>query len=253
MTVPSHDHRVADRFGSRADAYLTSATHAAGPDLTAMTEVLAARRPEHLLDLGCGGGHVSFHAAPLARQVTAYDLSQDMLATVARAAATRDLANITTRQGPAEHLPFDANSFDCVVTRYSAHHWRDVPAALAEMRRVLRPGGQLLAMDVFAPAAPLLDSHLQTIEMLRDPSHVRNYDLAEWRTLLTLAGFQPQAPRCWRLRLAFQAWVERIGTPAAHIPALLSLQAGASSEVKDYFVIETDGTFTLDTMMIVAD
>lgn len=253
MKIPSHDHRVADRFGSRADAYLTSATHAAGPDLTAMADILAAGRPGHLLDLGCGGGHVSFHAAPFAGQVTAYDLSPAMLATVARAATARGLTNITTRQGPAERLPFDSDAFDCIVTRYSAHHWRDVPAALAEMRRVLRPGGQLLVMDVFAPAAPLLDSHLQTIEMLRDPSHVRNYDLDEWRTLLTLAGFRPQAPRCWRLRLAFQAWVERIGTPAAHIPALLSLQANASAEVKDHFVIETDGTFTLDTMMIVAE
>lgn len=244
---------VARRFGARADAYVSSAVHAAGPDLVALADLLRATPPENLLDLGCGGGHVSFTAAPLAGSVTAYDLSPDMLAVVARTARERGFANITTQQGPVEALPFADASFDHVVTRYSAHHWRDVPLALAEMRRVLKPGGRAVVMDVFAPSHPLLDSHLQTLEMLRDPSHVRNYDLAEWQSMLETAGFRPQVPHCWRLRLEFQSWVDRIGTPDLHRPALLSLQAKAAAEVKAHFAVEPDGTFTLDTMLIVAE
>jgi len=140
-----------------------------------------------------------------------------------------------------------------VATRYSAHHWRDVPAALAEMRRVVRPGGRAMVMDVFAPANPLLDTHLQTLEMLRDPSHVRDYSVAEWVGMLHQAGFHPQTPQSFRLRLEFTSWVERIGTPTDHIPALRSLAAHAPAEVKDHFDIEPDGSFVIDTMFILAD
>ncbi|MQP64159.1 methyltransferase domain-containing protein [Niveispirillum sp. SYP-B3756] len=251
--IPQHQSRVAESFGNRAEAYVQSAVHAGGPDLAAMVAQLQARAAGSLLDLGCGGGHLSFHAAPLVGQVVAYDLSGAMLAAVEKAAAARNLGNISTRQGPAEMLPFDNASFDVVATRYSAHHWRNVPAALAEMRRVVRPGGRAMVMDVFAPASPLLDTHLQTLETLRDPSHVRDYSLMEWDAMLRRAGFQPQVPQSFRLRLEFTSWVERIGTPAAHIPALRSLLGHASAEVKEHFAIEPDGSFTIDTMFILAD
>jgi SAM-dependent methyltransferase len=243
---------VTQQFGPRADAYVNSPTHAAGPDLTALQSLLRAAPVGDLLDLGCGGGHVSFHAAPFAERVTAYDLSDAMLSAVAAGASQRGLPNITTRQGRAELLPFADASFDMVVSRYSAHHWRHVAPAMAEAARVLRPGGTLIMMDVFAPADPLLDTYLQTIEMVRDPSHVRDYSLVEWQDLLSGAGLTPQAPQIFRLPLGFQSWVERINTPASHRPALLSLQAGAASEVKEHFAIQPDGSFTLDTMLIVS-
>lgn len=243
---------VTQQFGPRADAYVNSPTHATGPDLTALQSLLRAAPVADFLDLGCGGGHVSFHAAPFTERVTAYDLSDAMLAAVAAGAAQRGLANITTRQGRAEHLPYDDASFDMVVSRYSAHHWRHVAPAIAEAARVLRPGGLCVMMDVYAPADPLLDTYLQTIEMVRDPSHVRNYSLAEWRSLLSATGLTPQAPQTFRLPLGFQSWIDRINTPASHRPALLSLQAGAAAEVKEHFAIQPDGSFTLDTMLIVS-
>ncbi|WP_435889727.1 class I SAM-dependent methyltransferase [Escherichia coli] len=45
------------------------------------------------------------------------------------------------RQGYAESLPFADNAFDIVISRYSAHHWHDVGAALREVNRILKPGG----------------------------------------------------------------------------------------------------------------
>ena len=63
------------------------------------------------LDLGCGGGHVSYRLAPHVGQLTAYDLSQAMLDAVGREAAGRGLGNIALRRGAAEALPFaDATS-----------------------------------------------------------------------------------------------------------------------------------------------
>ena len=56
---------------------------------------------------------------------------------------------------------------------------------------MLAPGGRAVFMDVVAPERPVLDSFLQTLEMLRDPSHVRNYTVSEWTRFLAAAGFTP--------------------------------------------------------------
>src|SRR5215470_6315058 len=63
----------------------------------------------------------------------------------------------------AEHLPFPDASFDRVLSRYSAHHWRDFEAGLREAARVLKPGGIAGFVDTVSPGAPLLDTYLQGI------------------------------------------------------------------------------------------
>ena len=178
-TPAAHQQALTERqFGASASAYLTSAVHAGGADLDALAERAAAGRPGEVLDLGCGAGHASFALARGgAGRVVAYDLSREMLEVVAEEAARRGHAGLVTRQGPAEQLPFESGRFDWVATRYSAHHWRDVPAALAEARRVLKPRGRLFVIDIVAPESPLLDTVLQSVEFLRDASHVRNYRL----------------------------------------------------------------------------
>lgn len=111
-----------------------------------------------------------------------------------------------------------------VVSRYSAHHWQAAATGLAQMRRVLKSSGLALFMDVISLGAPLLDTWLQNLELLRDPSHVRDFSLAEWQTLLQTAGFAAGRLTTYRLRLAFDTWVERMRTPAHHVAAIRSLQ-----------------------------
>ncbi|MDB5405295.1 MAG: SAM-dependent methyltransferase [Rhodospirillales bacterium] len=252
MTDQSHETVVAGQFGPRAANYVTSLVHAQGADLDQLATLVDGRREARVLDLGCGGGHVSFRVAPLVAEVVAYDLSPDMLDEVARQAAARGLANIATRQGNVETLPFADASFDIVLSRYSAHHWRNLDAALREARRVLKPGGFAAFADAASPGPALLDTHLQGLELLRDPSHVRDYSVTEWRQALTRAGFAPgpATERC--VRLDFASWVARIGTPTAHVAAIRSLQKGMSRDVAAHFAVEADGSFMLDTMTITA-
>ncbi|HEV7715245.1 MAG TPA: class I SAM-dependent methyltransferase, partial [Steroidobacteraceae bacterium] len=104
------------QFGERASNYLTSTVHATGADLERLKSLANQHRPARVLDLGCGAGHVSFAlAAGGARNVTAYDPSQDMLTVVAQEAAKRGHTGIETRVGVAEVLPFENDSFDLVV------------------------------------------------------------------------------------------------------------------------------------------
>ena len=253
MSVPSHNENVDSQFGPQAHAYLASAVHAQGEDLERMVSLVGNRPDAIALDMGCGGGHAAFRLAPLVGKVVACDLSEPMLRVVAGEAARRGFDNVVTKCSAAESLPCPSGSFDVAVTRYSVHHWRDVPAGLAQMHRVLKPGGLAIFMDVATPGVPLLDTWLQSLELLRDPSHVRNASPDEWRAVLAAAGFSIGEEARFRLRLDFASWVERMKTPPAHVAAIRSLQQRAPAEVRDYFGIEEDGSFTVDTILLAAE
>ena len=243
---------VAQQFGQTASAYLTSTVHSQGADLAALRELAAGLGKPVVLDLGCGAGHASFAVAPVARTVTAFDLSSEMLAVVAGAAQERGLHNIVTEQGDVASLPYADASFCMVVTRFSAHHWLDVPAALREVKRVLKPNGLLVVIDITAPEAPLHDTTLQAVELLRDGSHVRDYRRSEWTAMLQTAGFRPERAGDWKLQMVFDEWTARMRTPAERVAAIRSLFASAPQETLSYFDVRKDGSFTIDSTLFKA-
>lgn len=251
LNTKNHEALVGDQFGARANAYLTSAVHAQGRDLEALVALASNHRDARVLDLGCGGGHVSFNVAPHVREVVAYDLSPEMLDVVARAAEERGLTNVTTQQGVVENLPFPDASFDLVLSRYSAHHWRDFDA-LREAARVLKPGGIAGFADSVAPGTPLLDTYYQTLEMLRDCSHVRSYSRAEWEAAMARAGLLPSVSVQFRVHLVFNTWIERMRTPKVQVDAIRALQASVATSVTRYFDTEPDGSFAIDVALFQA-
>lgn len=241
------------QFGISATNYLASPVHAAGADLERLRAVAGQQHPARVLDLGCGAGHASFALARGgARRITAYDPSSDMLAVVAQEAVTRGNEGIETCVGAAEKLPFENSTFDLVVTRYSAHHWSNVPRALAECARVTMPGGRLIVIDVIAPETPLFDTSLQVIEFLRDASHVRDYRVSEWGAMQRAAGFTEPTVTSWKLPLDFKSWIARIGTPPARVAALQAVFAELPSEVREYFQIGPELSFVTDSAWLEA-
>ena len=247
--MPTHEQTVQHQFDPRAEAYRRSAVHAAGPDLGHVRELLAraALRARKALDLGCGAGHLSFALAPHLERLVALDPSPGMLAAVSRGAAERGLTQIETCLGSAESLAYPDGSFDLVCSRYSAHHWSRLEAAVHEMVRVLAPGGHVLLIDVVGPPDALVDTHLQAMELLRDASHVRNRSVREWRELLGAAGLVEREHRQWALRIEFDSWVTRMRTPEARVAAIRALQSGAPQEVRAALGLDADGSFTLQT------
>lgn len=247
--MKSHHQTVYEQFNEQANSYLTSAVHAGGEDLQALQKYLNNCEEAHALDLGCGAGHVSFNIAGKVQSVTAFDLSDSMLEVVATNAKERGLSNISTIKGNVESLPFQDHSFDLVVSRYSAHHWHDVEQALREVYRVLKPHGRVIFIDVVSPGHPLFDIYLQTVEVLRDTSHVRDYPAGEWSNMFNSAGLFLKNIESFRLRLEFSSWVERMRTPEHFVAAIRAYQATVSQEVKAYFEIDEAGSFTSDVML----
>lgn len=250
--MESHHDQVNRQFGQAAAAYLGSKAHAHGADLTRLGSMLQGRSEAQVLDLGCGAGHVSFAAAPHVHRVTAFDLSDSMLKVVAQEARKRELGNIVTRQGVVEQMPFTDQIFDYVLTRFSAHHWANLPQAMAEMRRVLKSDGRIVIIDILAPDEPMLDTHLQVIELIRDVSHVRDYSVAEWRRHLAEAGMKLDASDTWKLPLDFQSWVDRMQTSADRVEVIRGLLQNAPKEVREYFALQPDCSFSLDAGMFEA-
>ncbi len=236
---------AAKRFGAVAQAYLSSSAHAGGADLDRLRGLASRLGKPEALDLGCGAGHAAYALAGGGAKVTAYDLSSEMLAVVRDEANSRGLDSIATRQGAAERLPFADSSFDLVVTRYSAHHWSYAPACLRSIRRVLRPGGRLVVIDSIAPENPVADTLLQTIELLRDPSHVRDYRLTEWSAMLEAAGFGAPEADAWTLPIEYGPWLARMETSELRARAVRDVLAKAAEEARRHFQVQADGSFQL--------
>jgi len=253
--MPSHDQTVQAQFDPGSQRYLTSSVHAGGPDLEWVENWLQrdAGEASSALDIGCGPGHLSFRLTTRFANVCAVDPSASMLQTLGEEAARRGMTRIRTQVARAESLPFPDASFDLVATRYSAHHWLDVPRALQEMRRVLRPGGQVLVLDLLGEDSPLVDTHLQALELIRDPSHVRDYTTAEWSAQLRAAGFRTRQFLSWPLRLEFQPWVQRMAVPPQLVTLLQTLMARAPQEVRTQLKFEADGSFCVRTGLFEAE
>jgi SAM-dependent methyltransferase len=133
-----------------------------------------------VLEVGCGPGHLSIRLARQHRlQMTGLDLDPAM---IDRARASADRAGDGDQHRPSflvgdvASLAFPDGSFDLVVSTLSMHHWADPAAGLAEIGRVLRPGGRALIWD-FRPGArphPFGPRHAQ----MSDPvGHARSSPL----------------------------------------------------------------------------
>ena len=127
------------RFAVRAAAW----ANATGPDTRAIVlAALAEVEPLRVLEVGCGRGELAERiAGGLGTEVVALDQSERMVA-LTRARGLEALV------GDVQELPFPDASFDAAVAAWMLYHVPDVDRALAELARVLRPGGRLVAVTI---------------------------------------------------------------------------------------------------------
>jgi len=99
-------------------------------------------------DIGCGTGNAAEMLAPHVREVVAIDQSEPMLAAARKRLSSFD--NVRFVHGPIEAIPLDDASVDAAVCLMVLHHVPEPVEALREMRRIIRPGGVCLVVDMFA-------------------------------------------------------------------------------------------------------
>jgi ubiquinone/menaquinone biosynthesis C-methylase UbiE len=149
-------------------------------------ELLELRAGEHVLEIGCGPGLALAAAArgPAAR-ITGVDPSAVMVAQARR--RNRHAARVTVVEAGAEALPLGDASVDAALAVNSLSHWRERDGGLAELARVLRPGGRAaLVLRLRNPAAGRLDRSAYGLPAERT---------GELEAALGAAGLQPTARR----------------------------------------------------------
>lgn len=120
---------------------------------------VAACAPGKVLDVATGTGDLAIAIARKSPQaaVSAVDLSEGMLAVARRKVADASLQErILLSQGDCMSLPFADGEFDVVTAAFGVRNFEDLERGFAEMARVLRPGGRMLALELTVPMSPLI-------------------------------------------------------------------------------------------------
>lgn len=156
------------------------------PVQRASLEALDLSPADRLLDVGCGTGAASRTAAEMGASVIGVDLSPKMVKEAMTLAGTTE--NLAFEVADVEHLPFPDGRFTAVLCSNAFHHYPDPSRAVAEMARVLAPGGRLALGDATSDlrASRVADRFLRWFE----PGHVRLYRSAELGAFVQGAGLE---------------------------------------------------------------
>jgi len=185
-----------------------------------------------VLDVGCGAGAIA-RAVAAARpdlEVHACDPSRAALAS-----AAADPGGVRLRRGAAEALPYGGATFDAALLVDVLEHLEDPSAALAEVARVLRPGGLLhvvLPLEGQPGTLYRLAGHARWLARRRHTGHVHAFSAGAYRDLAAACGLPVRRTR-WSHHLLLQAgdlawfaWLDRRGPVPGSVEDLAAARPG---------------------------
>lgn len=140
-----------------------------------LVEALEPQPGERILEIGPGTGYYTFEISERLGDgiLEIFDIQQEMLDHVAREAERRGVTNVKPRQGDAQALPYEDDSFDGAVLVGVLGEIPDQDRALREIARVLRPGGRLVVGELFG------DPHMVTVGKLTERAEKAGFELEQ--------------------------------------------------------------------------
>jgi ubiquinone/menaquinone biosynthesis C-methylase UbiE len=202
-----HLKRVEEEFTRQAETFDAYAAKAGGDVIARFQAAIGAAAEGRILDVACGPGVVTAALAERAETVTAFDATPAMLEQARKRCEEAGLRNVIFEHGVAESLPFEPGAFDGVVTRLALHHFVDPNPVLAEMFRVLRPGGVAVIADVVVSEDAAKAKLQNAIEIIRDPSHIRMLPLTELKASIEGSGLDTVFESVWDASREFEEWM----------------------------------------------
>ena len=194
------DHPVAQQYDRWATVYDRLWQWYIHQTLSVLQSWAALQPGERVLDVGCGTGAFEERivATGVDNEIVGVDLSTEMLAQARAKHASHP--QIMFRQADVHALPFDTGRFDVVVSASTFHYFDNPERALAEMARVLRPGGRLVILDWCRDfwTCRLMD----TVLSVADPAYQHCFTLDEMHTFITQTPLTQR--RAERLRVGWR-------------------------------------------------
>jgi len=190
---PTHYDKIRERFTETADAFARTVRRTRveeGEELAERaTAGLANAKSLLAIDLACGPGTYTRPLAARVRHAIGADLTPAMVEK-ARAEAARDgIANIEFVCADIYALPFADGAAGIVSCGYAFHHMTHPARALAEMARVLQPGGRVAITDIIVREG--CDGDFQnSVERVRDPSHTTTQSVANFHAMIRDLGLR---------------------------------------------------------------
>ncbi|HZO81203.1 MAG TPA: methyltransferase domain-containing protein [Candidatus Binataceae bacterium] len=204
---------VQRQFRRQAEAYSTMKVVTDPRILESMVELSGAAPDARVLDVASGPGYVAMAFAAKCRAVIGIDATDRLVARARAEAAPRGINNVTFMLGDVERMPFAAGEFQATACRFAFHHFAHPKAVLAEMARVLRPGGRMVIVDMMTSEDPAQSDYHNRIERLCDPSHARALPVSEWERMFADAGLEVIHRGGRETHYDLESWMAHGGPP----------------------------------------
>ena len=215
---------IQKQFDAHGEAYIRLPSVAEEKLLDAIVRISRVTPEERVLDVASGPGFIAMALSGACQEVVGIDVTENFLNFARAESTSRGLSNVTFEYGDVESMPFEDHAFDCAVCRSAFHHFPNPERVLAEMKRVVKPGGRLLIMDMIASEDPEKAAYHHHIEMLCDPTHARALSPSAFQSLFNEAGLTVAWEREGQVHYSVDQWLEHGGPPevaAAEIRELL--------------------------------
>jgi ubiquinone/menaquinone biosynthesis C-methylase UbiE len=212
---PNHQDKIRERFTATADVFADYVRDIRVGESESLAErataCLAVASEALAIDVACGPGTFTRPLARRVRRAVGVDLTPAMIEKARAEAARAGITNIEYVCGDVYALPFADGVAGVAACGYAFHHMLEPARALAEMARVLRPGGRVAIADIIVSEGP--GGAIQNaIERARDPSHTNAQTIAQFRVLMHDAGLRVLSEESLQHWYDFDLWMRNAGS-----------------------------------------
>jgi SAM-dependent methyltransferase len=235
-----YENSIREEFTHQSQSFGRSEAMASAQTLGALIELVPEDGKASWIDVACGPGVISRAVAGRVGSVSGVDLTPAMIEEAERRAGEEGVENVVFALGDATALDFPDGSFDGAITRLSLHHIPAPERVVAEMARVVRPGGWVAVSDLAADEDGEAAAWREEIERLRDPSHWACQTPERLRKMGDAAGLVVDHEELVRVDIDFDDWLARGSTGESAAPLIDQLLELQPSGVENFRVTVGD-------------